>query len=75
MAFRTEFSLEELLAEPMVVMLMRRDGVSIGEARALYSRIGRRLKDEEKGASHAEANSPGLVPWTGSSPGRNCPCM
>ena len=34
MAFRTEISLDELLAEPMVKLLMRKDGVSIGDARA-----------------------------------------
>jgi hypothetical protein len=75
MAFRTEFSLEELLAEPMVVTLMTRDGVSIGEARALYACIGRQLKDGAKRASQRVANSPGLVPWTEPSPGQNSPCM
>jgi hypothetical protein len=34
MDLRTEIFLEELLAEPMVVALMKQDGVSIGEARA-----------------------------------------
>jgi hypothetical protein len=45
MDLRTEISLEELLAEPMVVALMKQDGVSIGEARALYVSVGQRLKD------------------------------
>ena len=58
MAFRTEFSLEELLAEPTVMTLMRRDGVPIGEARALYACIGRQLKDEAKRAGQRAANSP-----------------
>ena len=48
MAFRTEISLEELLAEPMVVALMNQDGVSIGEARALYFRVGQRLKENAR---------------------------
>jgi hypothetical protein len=45
MDLRTEIFLEELLAEPMVVALMKQDGVSIGEARALYVSVGQRLKD------------------------------
>jgi hypothetical protein len=75
MDFRTEISLEELLAEPMVVTLMRRDGVSIGEARALYVCIGRQLKDGAKRASQRPVNSPGLVPWTEYPPDQNSPCM
>ena len=46
MDFRTEISLEEMLAEPMVVALMKQDGVSIGEARALYVSVGQRLKEK-----------------------------
>ena len=43
MDFRTEISVEELLAEPIVLALMKQDGVSIGEARALYVSVGQRL--------------------------------
>jgi hypothetical protein len=50
MAFRTESSLEELLAEPMVVVLMQRDGVPIGEARALYASVAQRLKENARNA-------------------------
>jgi hypothetical protein len=71
MEFRSEFSLEELLTEPMVVRLMRRDGVSIGEARTLYARIGQKLR--ENGAKSRPANSPSLAPE--SSHSQNCPCI
>ena len=48
MALRTETSLDELLAEPMVKLLMRKDGVSIGDARALYDRVRPRLEDVQQ---------------------------
>jgi hypothetical protein len=75
MAFRTEISLEELLAEPMVVVLMQRDGISIGDARALYASVGQQLKDGAKRTCRSVANSPGPVPWTESSPDRITPSM
>ena len=75
MVFRVEVSLEELLKEPMVMTLMRRDGVSIGEAQALYACIGRQLKDGAKRASRRVTNSSGLVPWTECLPDQNSPCM
>jgi hypothetical protein len=51
MAFVTELTLEDLLAEPMVVAVMRRDGVSIGQARALYDNVALRLKDRSQASS------------------------
>jgi hypothetical protein len=50
MDLRAEISLDELLAEPMVLALMKQDGVQIGEARSLYVSVGQRLKDN---AGHA----------------------
>jgi hypothetical protein len=52
-----------LLAEPMVAALMRRDGISIGEARALYDSVAPQLKDRAKRA-RSRATSPGHMPWT-----------
>jgi hypothetical protein len=62
MDLRTEISLEELLAEPMVVALMKQDGVSIGEARALYVSVGQRLKDGAGGCATARDERT-LMPW------------
>jgi hypothetical protein len=58
MDFRTEISLEEMLAEPMVVALMKQDGVSIGEARALYVSVGQRLKEKAVNARPHITNPP-----------------
>jgi hypothetical protein len=41
MRYRTELTLEDLLAEPIVVTLMRRDGVSPEEVRHLREKVGR----------------------------------
>lgn len=75
MAFRFEVSLEELLAEPIVMTLMRRDGVSIGEAQALYACVSRKLKERAKRARQGAASSPGLMLWTEPSRGQNSPCI
>jgi hypothetical protein len=74
MAFRTEISLDELLAEPMVKLLMRRDGVSIGEARALYDRIRPGLKHTQQERSGAAA-SPCIAPWAVCRPDQISPCL
>ena len=63
MDFRTEISLEELLAEPMVLALMKRDDVSIGEARALYVSVGQRLKESAGNARTHARDKPTVVPW------------
>jgi hypothetical protein len=44
MVFRSDASLDELLADPIVVLLMGRDGVSQEDARRLYENVGRRLR-------------------------------
>jgi len=75
MAFRTEISLEELLAEPMVKLLMRRDGVSISDARALYASVRSELKEGAKPARWSVAKSPCIAPWAACSPDRISPCM
>ena len=51
MGFVTELTLEDLLAEPMVVAVMRRDGVSIDQARALYDNVALKLKDGSQASS------------------------
>ena len=58
MDFRTEISLEELLAEPMILALMKQDGVSIGEARALYVSVGQRIKESAGNARTHVTNPP-----------------
>ena len=45
MVFRSDASLDELLADPLVVLLMGRDGVSQDDARRLYESVGRRLRE------------------------------
>ena len=40
----TEATLEDLLAEPIVRMLMARDGVAEGELRALIARVAKRRR-------------------------------
>jgi hypothetical protein len=65
MASRTEFSLEELLADPMVNLLMGRDGVSMSEARALYAAVAPRLKGRAPRPS--EIGRPIPLPWIGAS--------
>lgn len=39
----TELTLEQMLADPIVRLVMRRDGVEEAELRALASRVRRRL--------------------------------
>ncbi|SDR44679.1 hypothetical protein SAMN05519103_03250 [Rhizobiales bacterium GAS113] len=73
MAFRTEVTLDELLAEPMVKLLMRKDGVSIGEARALYDRVRPWLTLAQQERSGAVA-SPCIAPWAVCRPDQISPC-
>lgn len=58
MDFPAEISLEELLAEPIVLALMKQDGVLIGEARALYVSVGQRLKESAGNARTRVTNPP-----------------
>jgi hypothetical protein len=74
MAFRTEISLEELLAEPIVVALMNQDGVSIGEARALYASVGQSLKNNARAARPGVVKSPWLAPCTTPAPDQLSRC-
>ena len=56
MAFRTEISLEELLADPMVKLVMCRDGFSTSEARAQgAARGGRGGRQDRYRPGHAQA--------------------
>jgi hypothetical protein len=75
MAFLTEISLEELLAEPMVVALMNQDGVSIDEARALYVSVGQRLKDNARDTRSRVIKPPCLPPRTAVGPDQLLQCM
>jgi hypothetical protein len=74
MAFRTEISLEELLADPMVKLVMCRDGVSMSEALSLYASVRPWLKDGAIALRRRPTTSPGPVPWT-ESPGQISPCI
>ena len=44
MEYRTEPTLEELLAEPIVLALMKSDGVSPDEARRFFAKFSSRRK-------------------------------
>jgi hypothetical protein len=48
MQCRTEMTIEELLAEPIVLTLMESDGVSVEEARSLYARVRSGAKRRKK---------------------------
>ncbi len=45
MVCHSDASLDELLAEPIVALLMRRDGVSLNDARGLFETVGRQLRE------------------------------
>jgi hypothetical protein len=48
MQCRTEMTVEELLAEPIVLTLMESDGISVEEARNLYARVRSGAKRTKK---------------------------
>jgi hypothetical protein len=75
MAFRTEISLEELLAEPMVRLLMKKDGVSVGEARALYAGVQPRFRVGAEQERSRTAASPSIAPWAVRRPDQVSPCL
>lgn len=47
MELEAEFSLDDMLADPIVHLVMRRDGVEETEVRALARRVARRLRMAE----------------------------
>lgn len=47
MAPEAELSLDDMLADPIVHLVMRRDGVDEAEVRALIRRLARRLRPSE----------------------------
>jgi hypothetical protein len=53
---------------------MRKEGVSIDEARALYDRVRPRLNDAQQVKSGAAA-SPCVAPWAVCQPDQISPCM
>jgi hypothetical protein len=57
MQYRTETTLEELLAEPIVLALMERDGISLEEARRLYDKVSSRTKRGRSRAKGAAGRS------------------
>jgi hypothetical protein len=74
MQHRTELTLDEMLAEPIVLTLMKSDGISVDEARSFFARVGsrpnrRRKKKIVTGASDRVAFGPHLQP-----PGAHLPC-
>jgi hypothetical protein len=48
MQCRTEMTVEELLAEPIVLTLMESDGISVDEARNLYAKVRSDAKRKKK---------------------------
>jgi len=53
MRYRTELTLEDRTAEPIVLTLMRRDGVSPEEVRRLRENVARRHRRSRKNETHA----------------------
>ena len=62
MEYRTETTLEELLAEPIVLTLMESDGVSMEDARKLYAKARSRSRRREKRAGSRLPEQRSLVP-------------
>jgi|HubBroStandDraft_6_1064221.scaffolds.fasta_scaffold784205_2 hypothetical protein len=60
MQCRTETTLEDLLAEPIVLALMERDGVSLDEARRLYDKASSRAKRGKSRSKMAAAGASGF---------------
>ncbi len=50
--------LDELLADPIVALVMRRDGVSPIEARGLYETVGRQLNEARRRARRRALAAP-----------------
>ena len=73
MQHRTEITLDELLAEPIVLTLMKSDGISVDEAKSFYaavrSRSNRRKKKATVSASDRICFGPHLQ-----RPGAHMPC-
>ena len=63
-----EMTLQELLAEPMVLALMERDGVLMADARALYESVASRQEDRMMRSASA-AGIPGGESQRRPSPG------
>jgi hypothetical protein len=57
MECRTEITLEEILAEPMVQRLMMSDGISLQEARGLYEKVRRAKRRGKRLASRPSVPS------------------
>ena len=73
MAFRTEFSLEELLADPMVKLVMCRDRVSMSETRMLYASVRPWPKNSVMPSDRRLASSP--APSRAECSGQACSCL
>jgi hypothetical protein len=69
----TEVTLEGLLADPMIAALMRRDGISIGEARALYDSVTPQLKERAKRAKSQARHPWAQAPWMRCCPDQTSP--
>jgi hypothetical protein len=72
----TELSLDEMLADPIVRVVMRRDGVDEAHLRDLVRRVAGRLRQAEPRSFAAWARAmgdhvpddDGLAPWSGLEP-------
>ena len=75
MEYRTEATLEELLAEPIVLALMERDGISLEEARSFYERVTSRARSRQKSKPSRAPGHGGFRPRTGTLQAHIAPCM
>jgi hypothetical protein len=75
MVCRTEVTLEGLLSEPMIAALMRRDGISVGEARALYDSVTPQLKERAERAKSRDGDLRAPASWTSCCAGHISPPM
>ena len=75
MECRKETTLEDLLAEPIVLRLMERDGISVDEARSFYGEVALRRKRQSR--RKASKSPHGVVSGsrTRPSPSHAFPCM
>jgi hypothetical protein len=75
MECRRETTLEDLLAEPIVLRLMERDGVSIDEARSLYDKVTLRRRKQRRRTASKSARAHVAGSRTRPSPSHAAPCM
>lgn len=63
----TELTLDEMLADPIVHLVMRRDGLDEAQVRALALRVGRRLQMERRSFA-GDRDAEAAVAWDNLAP-------